>query len=57
MAMAGIAREDYLLEGANAHIERGKVVKTEVESDVEDVLDINTIQYSCIDCELFDNED
>ena len=57
MAMAGIAREDYLLKGANANLERGRVVKTEVKSDVEDGLDINTVQYSYIDSELFDNED
>ena len=57
LAMASIAREDYLLEGASAEVERGNYTNTEVESDVEDGFDNNLVQYSYIDSELFDNED
>ena len=55
--MAGIAREDYLLEGANADLERGRVAKTDVVSDIEDGYNTNKVQYSYIDYELFTNED
>ena len=56
LAMAGLEREDYLLEGANAEYERGCVMKTEVESDVEDGADNNKVFYSYIDNELFNTE-
>ena len=57
LAMAGIDRENYLLEGANANLERGLVLTTEVESDVEDQADNNRVFYSYIDNELFNSED
>ena len=57
LAMAGIDRENYLLEGANANLERGLVLTTEVESDVEDQADNNRVFYSYIDNELFNSGD
>ena len=56
LAMAGIDREDCLLEGANAEYERGSVLTTEVESDVKDWADNNRVFYLYIDNEIFNRE-
>ena len=56
LIMAGIGKEDMLLESGNADYECGKLTSTLVDSDHEDSKDINKVDYSYIDNELFLNE-
>ena len=57
MAMAALAREDNLIESANNEYENGSVKAGPVESDNEDKKSTNTVAYSYIDNELFQNEE
>ena len=57
LAMAGITREDVILEDANGKFERGKLEEDCVSSDDEDNDRNNQVQYSYIDNQLFMDED
>ena len=57
LAMAGISREDNLLEYANGKVEDGHLLENiTMKSDVEDEHERNRVEYSYIDNELFINE-
>ena len=53
--MAGIDRDDILMEHAESCIERN-ILPDNVQSDAEDDLSNNQISYSYTDNELFKNE-
>ena len=55
IAMAGIDRDDILMEHAESCIERN-ILPDNVQSDAEDDLSNNQISYSYTDNELFKNE-
>ena len=55
--MAGIKRDDCLMEWCNARVENGDInATTEIKSDEEDDREHNKVAYSYIDNELFNNE-
>lgn len=54
--MAGLARDDMIMELGNSMIERG-CMETDVPSDREDNHPHNRTGYSYIDNELFNQED
>ena len=56
MAMAALVREDLLIEKGNSEYENGNVNGAEVASDNEDKETRNTVAYSDVDNELFQNK-
>lgn len=55
--MAAIARDDCIIEDANAQYDSDQISGGAAESDNEDKNNQNTVKYSYIDNKVFQNEE